>query len=104
MQQHGLTIRNLEGKGRNERPTLMRFFQYVFNNNLTIVGAPNTDILQIPWFDEDLQNIIRCLGFEWTRYFNIETYRGAFDRMSFKKMVKFERRQKSDIFTDRCRF
>lgn len=57
-------------------------FQYVFNNNLTIVGAPNTDILQIPWFDEDLQNIIRCLGFEWTRYFNIETYRGAFDRMS----------------------
>lgn len=83
MQQHGLTIRNLEGKGRNERPTLMRFFQYVFNNNLTIVGAPNTDILQIPWFDEDLQNIIRCLGFEWTRYFNIETYRGAFDRMSF---------------------
>ena len=103
MQEHGLTIRNLEGKGRNERPTLMRFFQYVFNSNLTIVGAPNTDILQIPWFDEDLQNIIRCLGFEWTRYFNIETYRGAFDRMSLKKMVKYERRQKSDIFTDRCR-
>ena len=83
MQQHGLTIRNLEGKGRNGRPTLMRFFQYVVNNNLSIVGVPNTDILQIPWFDEDLQNIIRCLGIEWTRYFNIETYRGAFDRMSF---------------------
>lgn len=83
MREHQLSIKNLEGKGRNERPTLMRFFQYVFNNNLSIVGAPHTDILQIPWFNEDLQNIIRCMGPEWTRYFNKETYRGAFNQMTF---------------------
>lgn len=83
MREHQLSIKNLEGKGRNERPTLMRFFQYVFNNNLSIVGAPHTDILQIPWFNEDLQNIIRCMGPEWTRYFNKGTYRGAFNQMTF---------------------
>lgn len=30
---------------------------------LSIVGAPHTDILQIPWFNEDLQNIIRCMEY-----------------------------------------
>lgn len=83
MREHQLSIKNLEGKGRNERPTLMRFFQYAFNNNLSIVGAPYIDILQIPWFNEDLQNIIRCIGPEWTRYFNKETYRGTFNQMTF---------------------
>lgn len=83
MREHQLSIKKLEGKGRNERPTLMSFFQYVFNNNLSIVGSPHTDILQIPWLNEDLQNIIRCKGPEWTRYFNKETYRGAFNQMTF---------------------
>lgn len=83
MREHQLSIKNLEGKGRNERPTLMSFFQYVFNNNLSIVGSPHTDILQIPWLNGDLQNIIRCKGPEWTRYFNKETYRGAFNQMTF---------------------
>lgn len=82
MREHQLSIKNLEGKGRNERPTLMRFFQYVFNN-LSIVGAQHTDILQRLWFNEDLQNIIRCMGPEWTRYFNKETYRGNFNQMTF---------------------
>ena len=83
MREHQLSIKKLEGKGRNERPTLMRIFQYVFNNTLSIVGAPHTDFLQIPCFNEDLQNIIRCMGPEWTRYFNKETYRGAFNQMTF---------------------
>ncbi len=83
MREHQLSIKKLESKGRNERPTLMRFFQYVFNNTLSIVGVPHTDILQIPWFNEDLQNIFRCMGPEWTRYFNKETYRGAFNQMTF---------------------
>lgn len=48
MREHQLSIKNLEGKGRNERHSLMRFFQYVFNNNRSIVGAPHTDILQRP--------------------------------------------------------
>ena len=83
IREHQLSIKKLDGKGRNERPTLMRSFQYVFNNNLSIVGAPHTDILQRPWFNEDLQNIIRSMGPEWTRYFNKETYRGNFNQMTF---------------------
>lgn len=73
MADNGLTIPSPDQRTQQEKPTLMRLFQYIANQNVQItLASGNTTI---SYFSETLQNLLRAMGKRWVMYFNSNYYK-----------------------------
>lgn len=74
MQEHKLMIPALTHSMGEERPTMMRFLQYVSNCQIIMQFEPATRRCLFGNIPPDLQEILTVLGREWWKYFTPDGY------------------------------
>ncbi len=74
MKEHELSMSTPDHRSTLANPTLLRFKQYVDNSNINLKVIPETQSVQISGITEEFAQIISAMGFEWTRYYQRQTY------------------------------
>ena len=74
MSEHNLTMSTPDHRSTLANPTLMRLKQYVDNSNVNLKVIPEVHKVQISGITGEFAKIISAMGFEWTRYYQRQTY------------------------------
>ena len=74
MKEKGLRMSAPDHRNFLATPTLLRFKQYVDNSNINLKVIPETQSIQISGVTAEFANIVSAMGFEWTRYYQRQTY------------------------------
>lgn len=74
MNEQELTMSTPDHRSTLVTPTLMRLKQYVDNSNINLKVIPELHKVQISGITDEFAQIITAMGFEWTRYYQRQTY------------------------------
>jgi len=74
MKEKGLSMSTPDHRSFLAKPTLLRFKQYVDNSNINLKVIPEIQSIQISGVTAEFADIVSAMGFEWTRYYQRQTY------------------------------
>jgi transposase len=69
-----LTIPSPDHKQQQEKPTLMRLYQYISNSNISLYLCPDSGIVKLLNLRTSLSNIFIAMGDEWNQYYTRGLY------------------------------
>ncbi len=76
MAEENLSIPSPDHKNTQERPTLMRLYQYISNSNLNLYVSVDSGGVKLLNMRASLANVFRALGESFSRYYSSSYYQG----------------------------
>lgn len=74
MDEEKLSIPSPDHKEQQERPTLMRLYQYISNSNICLYICPDSGIVKLLNMRSSLAAVFSALGDKWYQYYTIGLY------------------------------